>query len=147
PGFQTDKLVTVQIGLPGDTPAPLVSRFNQEALQRIRALPGVTAAGGISNLFFLNETRTHALREVEGHPPQPKSTWTPLVWAQVAGEYFQAMSIRLVRGRFFDERDGPNSPLVAIINETLARRYWPHEDPVGKHLKGFDARGSHDDWL
>jgi predicted permease len=135
------------MGLPLDTPAPQITRFYRDALQGITVLPGVEAAGGISNLFFLNETRTHALRQVEGHPPEPKSAWTPLVWAQVAGHYFQAMGIPLIRGRFFDENDGANSPPVAIINETLARRYWPHEDPVGKRLKGFDPRGAHDDWL
>jgi putative ABC transport system permease protein len=57
------------------------------------------------------------------------------------------MGIPLLRGRFFNETDRPGSPLVAIINETLARRYWPNEDPIGKHLKGFDPRGQHDDWL
>ena len=147
PGFRTGKLVTVQMGLPNGTPAPQLTQFYSEALERIRALPGVTAAGGISNLFFLNETRTHALREVEGHPPEAVSSWTPLVWAQVAGDYFQTMGIPLLRGRFFDERDRPNSPPVAVINETLAQRYWPHENPVGKHLKGFDPRGANDDWL
>jgi predicted permease len=57
------------------------------------------------------------------------------------------MRIPLLHGRFFDTRDRANSPLVAIINETLARRYWPHENPIGKRLKGFDLRGQHDDWL
>jgi putative ABC transport system permease protein len=147
PGFQTNKVLTVQIGLPLGTPPAQLKQFYQEALQRVRTLPGVTAAGGISNLFFLNETRTHALRQVEGHAPEAKSSWAPLVWAQVAGEYFQAMGIPLLRGRLFDERDVPKSPLVAIVNETLARRYWPHEDAVGKHLRGFDPRGANDDWL
>jgi len=147
PGFRPDQVLTVQMGLPGGTPATQVTEFYREAFERIRALPGVTSAGGISNLFFLNETRTHALRQVEGHAPEEKSAWTPLVWAQVAGDYFRAMSIRLVAGRYFDDRDRANSPTVAIINETLARRYWPHEDPVGKRLRGFDPRGAHDDWL
>ena len=147
PGFQADKVLTVEIGLPGEATPAQISQFYRDALERIRALPGVTAAGGVSNLFFLNETRTHALRQVEGHAPEPKSAWTPLVWAQVTGQYFEAMGIRLVRGRFFDDRDRPDSPPVAIINETLARRYWPKEDPVGKRLKGFDPRVAHDDWL
>ncbi len=147
PGFAADKVLTIGIGLPNDAAPAEVSQFYRDALERIRTLPGVTAAGGVSNLFFLNETRTHALRQVEGHAPEPKSAWTPLVWAQVTGQYFSAMGIRLVRGRFFDDRDRPDSPPVAIINETLARRYWPKEDPVGRHLRGFDPRGAHDDWL
>src|SRR5262249_32584709 len=147
PGFPTAKVLTVQLHLPAEMPTLQLVEYYREAWRRIRALPGVTATGGVSNLFFLNETRTHALWQVEDHGPEAKSSWTPLVWAQVSGDYFQAMGIRLVRGRFFDERDRSNSPPVAIINETVAQRYWPHEDPVGKHLKGFDPRGSNDDWV
>jgi putative ABC transport system permease protein len=146
PGFHAEVL-TIQLALPGDTPQSTAAQFYREALERIATFPGVQAAGGISNLFFLNETRTHALREVEGHPPEPKSSWTPLVWAQISGDYFQAMGIPLLQGPFFNQSDRPDSPPAAIINETLARRYWPHQNPVGKHLRGFDPRGQHDDWL
>jgi macrolide transport system ATP-binding/permease protein len=146
PGFQTDRILTIQIGLP-DATAGQATQFYREACARMRTLPGVEAAGGISNLFFLDETRTHALRQVEGHPPEPKSAWTPLVWAQVTGDYFEAMGIPLRQGRFFNDRDDRSALPVAIVNETLARRYWPHEDAVGKRLKGFDPRGAHDDWL
>src|SRR6185503_20409166 len=61
--------------------------------------------------------------------------------------YFQALSVPLLRGRFFSGQDNRDSPPVVLINETMARRYWPGEDPIGKHLKGFDARGKHDDWV
>jgi len=147
PGFQADNALTAQIELPRDFPRQRAAQLYAEAAQRIRSLPGVTAVGGISSLFFLNETRTHALRQVEGQPPEANSAWTPLVWAQVTGEYFQAMGIRLIRGRLFDDRDRAGSAAVVIVNETLARRYWPHEDPVGKHVKGFDPRGTNDEWL
>ena len=147
PGFQTGKVLSVEIGLPADTRQPQLQQFYRDALTQIGTLPGVQAAGGISHLFFLNEGRTHALRIVEGRPPEPMSAWTPLVWAQVTGDYFRGLGVPLLRGRFFDDRDGPDAPPVAIINETLARRYWPNEDAVGKRLKGFDPRGKHDDWL
>src|SRR5215510_12976702 len=58
-----------------------------------------------------------------------------------------AMGAPLLRGRFFSDEDGPNSPLVTIINESTARRYWPDEDPIGKRFKGQDPRGRNDDWL
>src|SRR5207245_5945581 len=51
------------------------------------------------------------------------------------------------KGRYFSEHDGPDSPPVAIVNQTLVRRYWPGEDAVGKHLKGFDPRGRNDEWV
>ena len=147
PGFRPESALTIQIGLPESTPDAQTPALYQAMMQRIAVLPGVQAVGGAGNLFYLDETRNHALRLVEGHSPEPKSTWKPLVWTQIAGDYFQAMGIPLVRGRFFNDRDGPKSPPAAIVNETLARRYWPGQDPIGKHLKGFDPRGQHDDWL
>src|SRR5207249_2972138 len=59
----------------------------------------------------------------------------------------QVMGARLLRGRFFSDQDGPDSSLVAIVDETMARRYWPREDPIGKRFKGFDRRGHDDAWL
>ncbi|HZU24302.1 MAG TPA: ABC transporter permease [Bryobacteraceae bacterium] len=147
PGFAVDKVLTINVGLPDGTPAPELRRFYGEVEARLASLPGVVAVGGISNVFFLDESRVHALRQVEGHAPEPLSAWKPLVWAQVSGDYFQAMGIPLIHGRFFNALDTPDSAPVAIINETLARRYWGTENPVGKRLKGFDPRGRHDDWL
>jgi predicted permease len=146
-GFQPENVVAVRIGLPAMVPAARSPHLYQEIMQRIARLPGVRAVGGAGKLFSLEETRNHALRIVEGHPPEPKSAWKPLVWTQIAGDYFQAMGIPLVSGRFFNRDDGPDSAPVAIVNETLVRRYWPGKDPIGKRLKGFDARGKNDDWL
>lgn len=146
-GFSPQHVLTVQVGLPEPAPRPQMTAFYRGVLQRISALPGVIAAGAVGNLFFLDETRTHALRIVEGHPPEPKASWKPLVWTQVSGDYFQAMGIPLLRGRFFGAEDHAGAAPVVIVNETLARRYWPGEDPIRKRLKGFDPRGLHDDWL
>ncbi len=146
-GFRTANVLTVQVNLPDASSPSQVAQFYRDVMQRMAGLPGVQAVGGVSNLFFLDETRNHALRLVEGRPPEPKSLWKPLVWTQVTGDYFQAVGIPLLHGRFFNPKDNPDSPPVVIVNETLARRYWPGEDPVGKHLKGFDPRGRNDDWL
>jgi predicted permease len=144
-GFHPQHVLTIQLSLPEAFDSQ--TRVLDETMKRIAALPDVRAVGGASNLFYLDEERTHALRLVEGHPPEPKSAWKPLVWTETTGDYFQAMGIPLVRGRFFGRTDQPNSPLVVIVNETLARRYWLGVDPIGKRIKGFDARGQHDDWL
>ncbi|MGA7765360.1 MAG: FtsX-like permease family protein [Candidatus Sulfotelmatobacter sp.] len=61
--------------------------------------------------------------------------------------YFTSSGVQLLRGRYFSELDGPDSPLVTIVDESMARRYWPNEDAIGKRFKGQDPRGKSDDWL
>src|SRR5262249_3478656 len=70
-----------------------------------------------------------------------------LTWTTIGGDYFQALGVPLVRGRFFQNTDNRDTPPVVLINETMARRYWPGENPVGHRIKGFDARGSNDSWV
>jgi predicted permease len=146
-GFHAENILTVQLGLANSNSAPQTAQFYRDVMQRIGAIPGVRAVGGVSNLFFLDEKRTHALRQVEGRPPEPKSSWKQLVWTQISGDYFKVMGIPLLAGRYFNRQEGPNTPPVAIVNETLARRYWPRENPIGRRLKGFDPRGRNDDWV
>jgi putative ABC transport system permease protein len=149
PGFRPDHILTmnVQFANPDTMPSARSRNFYESAVERIEQIPGVQAAGMVGNIFFLDERRNHALRQVEGRAPEPESSWKPLVWTQVSGDYFGAMAIPLMEGRFFRLQDGPDSPPVAIINQTTAKRYWPGEDPVGKRFKGFDARGRKDDWV
>jgi putative ABC transport system permease protein len=73
-GFHLEKILTVQLGLANTTSVAQTSQFYRDVMQRIAALPGVQAVGGASNLFFLNEKRTHALRQVEGRPREPNSS-------------------------------------------------------------------------
>ncbi len=106
-GFRPENVLTIQIGLPSTTPPAQAPQLYREIMQRISALPGVQAVGGVGNLFSLDETRNHALRLVEGHPPEAQSAWKPLVWTQIAGDYFPAMGVPLIRGRFFNDNDRP----------------------------------------
>jgi predicted permease len=146
PGFRTENVVTMTLLLTHGAEASQQSTFYGEVLERLGALPGVQFAGGISGLFE-TEVDNHGLRIVEGRAPEPHERWTPLTWATVSGSYFQAMGAQLLKGRFFSDADGPDSQVVAIIDESLARRYWPNEDPIGKHFKGGDKRGKNDDWI
>jgi len=146
-GFHPENILTVQLALADATSGPKTAQFYREVIQSIEGMPGVRAVGGVSNLFFLTGKRTHALRQVEGQPPEPESSWKPLVWTQINGAYFQAMGIPLLACRYFSSHDQPNTPPVAIVNETLARRYWPGENPIGHRLKGFDPRGRNDEWV
>jgi predicted permease len=149
PGFQPDHILTIRVQFtnPDATPPARMADYYQRAWERLREIPGVQAVGTAGNIFFLEENQNHALRQVEGHPPEPVGSWTPLVWTQISGDYFRALAIPLLEGRYFTPQDGPGSPPVAIINQTLAKRYWPGEDPIGKRLKGFDPRGRNDEWV
>jgi putative ABC transport system permease protein len=146
PGFQPEQILTMNVSVPGAT-AERTNDLYSTLLERVRALPGIQAAGAVDSLFDLGKINNLGLRNIEGHTPEPKDRWTPLRWAAVRGDYFQAMGVQLLRGRYFTAQDGPNSPLVAIIDESMVRRYWPNEDAIGKRFKGQDPRGKGDDWL
>lgn len=110
--------------------------FVHEVLRRVRTLPGVEdAALGSSSSVPLNhpEQDQNVLRVVfESHAGDEPSFVTG---ASVVPEYFRLLGIPLLRGRVLADVDNDRSPLVAVINETMARTYWPNEDPVGKRMK------------
>ena len=147
PGFEPEHALTIRVAFPADTTAIRKSAFLDSALERVQAIPGVRAVGAIDGLFQLGKVNTLGLRSVEGRAVEPREQWTALTWKTISGEYLQAIGAPLLRGRFFSDADGPNSPLVALINESMVRRYWPDEDPIGKRFKGQDPRGRNDDWL
>jgi predicted permease len=146
PGFTPDQILTMNISLPGATPAR-INNLYATALERLRGLPGVQAVGAVDTVLDLGKLSNLGLRSIEGRSPEPQERWTPLRWTTVRDDYFQAMGVRLLRGRYFSKHDGPDAPLVAIIDESMARRYWPGEDAIGKRFKGQDPRGHNDDWL
>ncbi len=146
PGFEPKHVLTLNISLPSGTPESRNARYDA-VLERVRSVPGIEAAGETDSLFELGNLSNLGLRAIEGRMPEPRDHWTPLSWVSVRGDYFQSMGVPLLRGRYFGPDDGPRSPLVAIIDESMARRYWPREDPIGKRFKGQDARGQTDDWL
>jgi putative ABC transport system permease protein len=145
-GFQPEQILTMNISVPGATPE-WTNDLYSTVLERVRAVPGIQAVGAVDSLFDLGKINNLGLRSIEGYTPESKEHWTPLRWAAVRGDYFQAMGVQLLRGRYFTAQDGPNSPLVAIIDESMARRYWPNEGAIGKRFKGQDPRGKSDDWL
>lgn len=106
--------------------------FLQRVLQRARALPGVREAGA-ANFLPLSNSGFRALFTIEGraaaagHEPAADCV-------AVTADYFKAMGIRLSAGRLFTEEDAPNAPPVVLIDESLARRFWPGESPLGKRL-------------
>jgi predicted permease len=101
----------------------------RQIMARLRRLPGVQSAGFVTNLP-LADPRGIGFR-IEGHPPNEFHNADN---ALVNEDYFRAMDIPILRGRSFREQDTPSTPLVVVINQTLARTFFPNQDPIGKRL-------------
>ncbi|SPF46496.1 conserved membrane hypothetical protein [Candidatus Sulfopaludibacter sp. SbA4] len=147
PGFQGQHVITAKLRFRDPLLRVQRAALYREAIGRIGRLPGVSAVGSITGMFYNPEGGKFGLRAVEGRGPESRDRWAPLTWSTISGDYFQALGIPLLRGRFFSDRDNANASPVVMINETMARRYWPGEDPLGKGIKGFDPRGHNDEWV
>jgi predicted permease len=145
-GFRPERVLTLRISMPGMEETNR-SAFYGAMLERVRALPGVQFVGAIDDLFELGPPDKRGLRAIEGRAVDRPDQWTALNWKSVSGDFFSAMGTTLLKGRVFNDSDGRDSPVVAVIDETMARRYWPNEDPIGAHIKGGDARGHNDEWV
>jgi hypothetical protein len=127
----------VQVSGPAYRPPQSRVQFFQTVRERIAHLPGVKAAGGVTTLPFAHGLGWGSIK-VEGFTPPPGQELQ--VDQRVATvDYFRAMEIPLRQGRFFEDRDTPDSPPVVLIDEKFAQRFWPHEAPTGKHL-WFDPK-------
>jgi predicted permease len=134
-GFRTDHVLTAFYGLPKQqySTQTSIDAFNQALLGKLQQLPGVQAVGITSNLPGTGNNNNNAFVP-EGYNP-PKEQGLVLGWAsQILGDYFKAAGIPVIRGRAFTEADRADSPLVIIVNKTLADRYWPGQDPIGKRI-------------
>jgi putative ABC transport system permease protein len=134
PGFNPENLLTLNIALPNakyGTPHQQVAFF-QQTLQRIAALPGVQAAGAVNDLPF-SGSRSRSSFSIDGRTQQPNESWDADA-RLISPDYFRAMGMQLSAGRAFTGRDEKDGPGVVIINQTMARRFWPNADPLGKRL-------------
>jgi len=135
PGFAPQNTLAMSLALPATKYKEPAQRANfyKEALQRIRALPGVQSAGAVSNLPLSGDNSSGSFR-IEGREvPQGQSLPHGNRWAATT-DYFSTMKIPIHAGRFFDDRDTMESQPVAIIDEAMAHKYWPNEDPMGKRI-------------
>jgi putative ABC transport system permease protein len=147
PGFEPEHVLNIHVTFPVGTTGQQISAMSDSIVRKLQTIPGVKGVGAIEAIFDLGPTNNIGLRSIEGSSPEPRQQWTALNWNTVREDYFQAMGAELLRGRYFAQEDGPSSPLVAIIDESMARRYWKGDDPIGKRIKGQDRRGHSDDWV
>jgi len=134
-GFRTDHLLTASYSLPHQqySTQAAVDAFNRALLTKLQQLPSVQAVGITTTLPGAGNDSNSGIYP-EGFNP-PKGAELQMGWpSQILGDYFQAAGIPLLRGRGFTEADRADSPMVVIVNRTLAERYWPGQDPIGKRI-------------
>ena len=134
PGFETSHLLTWQMNIP----ARLSNNndrlaYYRDFFARMESLPGVVAVGGTTRVP-LGSTSVSTTVQIEGRPV-PQAELPEVQFRRAMHNYFEAMGIPVRRGRSFNENDVVNAPYVAVINETMARKLFPNEDPIGKHIR------------
>jgi len=149
PGFRTDNLLTMKVVLP-KTKYPDHARrsaFYTELLGRVAALPGVNSAAVTTNLPLTFKGNSMGV-SIEGRPDPGPGQRPSVVTRVVSPDYFRTMGIGLLQGRQFGRDDRADTTSVAVVSETLARRFWPGEDPLGKRLTPGPATSTNpDDWI
>ena len=133
PGFNPEGVLTANVSVPQtkyNEPAK-VRMFIDQVIDKAKALPGVQYAG--STLPLLGGWQTAF--SVEGRPEPPPGQLPSTDINRVSPDYFRAMGVRLLSGRFFSEQDHGDALLVCIIDETFAKTFWPGENPIGRKIK------------
>ena len=136
PGFNPEQTITMTVSLPGSRYGEPLQRvqFFQRLFTKVDPLPGVQAAGAISFLPIAGAGAATSY-EVVGQPVPPRGEEPVTDVRVITNKYFQAMGTALVRGRLFDEGNPDDAKNRVVVNETLVRRHWPNEDPIGKRIK------------
>jgi len=135
-GFTSDHVLTLRISLPTTKYAQPFQQtaFHAEVRQRIAAIPGVRSVS--TALLLPPFGALFAPYLMEGMPADlPRAQRPVAMWNSISPDYFQTLGIPLLKGRTFSEADTEKSAPVAIISQALATRYWPHEDPIGRHVQ------------
>jgi putative ABC transport system permease protein len=150
PGFRVDKILTMDVSLPWveDSKAKAAQAiFYSNLIDRLKQIPGVRNVGassvlpledgGLPDGMFLLMTQNEIPKTMDGLGAmfQQKERLGVADFCVATDGYFEVLGIPLIRGRIFDERDGANSPHVAVISESLARDRWPNQDPIGHTIE------------
>jgi putative ABC transport system permease protein len=133
PGFDPQGVLTFQLDSPAGKPGLTVPLFFRDVVARINALPGVRSVSGAASLPLTGDNISSSV-EIEGQPT-PTASRPSADFNAVEPNYFRTMGIAFVDGRDFTEHDNAKSTPVVIINRTLARRFFPNQNPIGKHVR------------
>jgi predicted permease len=135
-GLRARGVLTMQVALPGAVYSDYhrIGQFWTTVQQRVSAIPGVASVSMASGLPPIRRVNANTT-PIEGFVRRPGQPFPNIdFYNVVAARYFETMGIRLIEGRFFDDRDGENAPLAVIVNQTLARTYWPNESALGHRI-------------
>jgi putative ABC transport system permease protein len=135
-GFDPHNVLTMRLVLTGSPHAAVERRnpFYRQALERVAAVPGVESVSGINHLPLAGDLWIFGFT-VEGQPPLKPGDRQSATFRVVFPQYFATMRIPLLRGRDFTAHDDASAPRVVIVNQTMARRYWPQTDALGKRIR------------
>jgi predicted permease len=142
PGFRAQHVLTAKLALPLETykGREPVMRFYDRAQRELQSIPGVVSAGTGTDLPWTGYDDNLGGWKYEDRPSDPNDS-THARYHCASADYFRALGIPLLRGRLFTEADAATAPPVVVINQAMARKYWPNEDPVGKRLDfGFSDK-------
>jgi len=135
PGFRLKNLLVMQLSLPRYKyqKRDQIAGFHRRLSNELSTVPGVEQASIVSALPLTNSNRD-TLIMIEGRPTPPSTLGESVTFSSASPDYFRAMGIPLLAGRFFTERDIIDAPAVAIIDDIMAKRFWPDRDPIGQRL-------------
>jgi putative ABC transport system permease protein len=138
-GFSTEQTLTFTLSLPETRyqDAAAMGAFHQAYLEKLRALPSVTAAGA-TTMLPLSGSEYVTFFQIEGKPPGPLGQAKGTRIDRIAGDYFAALGVPLLQGRLFADADRNDGTLVTVVSDSFARRYLPGENPLGKRLRLSD---------
>jgi predicted permease len=135
PGFDPNNVLTARLTVPGtkfSSPAAQISFYDQ-VLRQVRATPGVESAGLIDSLP-IDDGGSHQPVAVEGQPVVPMADQPEVDVRMISPGYLHAMRVPVLRGRDLNDADLAGRPPVVFISESMAKRFWPNENPIGKHI-------------
>jgi len=136
PGFRSENILTARLSLPGSRYPDnrRIAALEREVLESLRGKPGVQSAGFATYVPLSGLDNDWAFL-IEGRPPLPVGTHNVAEYRPVSAGYFETIGIPLLRGRSFTPADTAEAPWVVVINDSMAREYWPSENPIGQRLQ------------